>query len=46
MSPTYYEYDLTAARRDFGYSPTVGVCESIDEATHFVNRVSEAIVPT
>ena len=46
MSPTYYEYDLTAARRDFGYAPKVGVRESIDEAVLFVNRASEAIVPT
>ena len=46
MSPTYYEYNLTAARRDFGYSPKVDVRESIDEAIRFKNRVSEAIVPT
>jgi hypothetical protein len=32
LRPTHYEYDMSAARRDFGYAPTLSIAEVVDEA--------------
>ena len=32
ITPTYYEYDLTASNRDFGYDPPLSLREIIDDA--------------
>ena len=34
-TPTFYEYDLTAARRDFQYNPWISIRDMIDEAVRF-----------
>lgn len=44
--PTYYEYDLTAARRDFGYDPPLTVREMVDEALRFRREGSGSLIPT
>jgi nucleoside-diphosphate-sugar epimerase len=46
MNPTFYEYDLSAARTDFGYNPQLTVKEMVDEAVRYRREGSEAIVPT
>lgn len=50
--PTYYEYDLTAARRDFGYAPTLTPEQMFDDALEYRargdagGRATGEIVPT
>ncbi len=46
MNPTFYEYDLSAARNDFGYNPTMSVQEIIDDALRFRESGSGEIIPT
>jgi nucleoside-diphosphate-sugar epimerase len=46
MPPTFYEYDLSAARRDFGYDPVLTVREMVDEAVRFRQNGEGAIIPT
>jgi len=45
-NPTYYEYDLSAARRDFGFDPGCGTAEMIDEAARHLTGDSDAVIPT
>ncbi|MEX0763308.1 MAG: NAD(P)-dependent oxidoreductase [Dehalococcoidia bacterium] len=45
-TPTYYEFDLSAAKRDFGYDPQVGMQEMIEEAARFRNEGGGRIIPT
>ena len=46
MNPTFYEYDLSAARRDFGYDPQLTLREMIDEALRYRDQGGGDIVPT
>ena len=46
MNPTFYEYDLSAARRDFGYDPPLTVREMVDEAIRFRAQGTGDIIPT
>lgn len=45
-NPTYYEYDMSAARRDFGYAPKADVFRSIDEALRFEREGGGELIPT
>ncbi len=44
--PTYYEYDLTAAKRDFGYAPSVTMKDMIEEAARFRREGGGGLIPT
>jgi nucleoside-diphosphate-sugar epimerase len=46
MNPTCYEYDLSAARRDFGYDPQLTVFEMVDEAVRFRREGGGEMIPT
>lgn len=46
MNPTFYEYDLSAAKNDFGYNPQLSVEEMVDEALKFRAGESQEIIPT
>lgn len=46
ITPTYYEYDLTAAKRDFNYDPPLSLVDVVDEAIAHRNKGSGAIIPT
>ena len=46
MNPTFYEYDLSAPRNDFGYTPTMSVQEIVDEALKFRETGAGDIIPT
>ncbi|MCH7740192.1 MAG: NAD(P)-dependent oxidoreductase [Chloroflexi bacterium] len=43
-APTYYEYDLSAARSDFGYDPQVGFEQAVEEAIAFKSGKSDAVI--
>jgi nucleoside-diphosphate-sugar epimerase len=45
-NPTFYEYDLSAARNDFGYSPSLSSFEMVDEAIRFNTEGGGEIIPT
>ncbi|NQW19841.1 MAG: NAD(P)-dependent oxidoreductase [Chloroflexi bacterium] len=45
-SPTFYEYDLSAARNDFGYSPSLSLFEMVDEAIRYDADGGGVIIPT
>ena len=45
-NPTFYEYDLSAARNDFGYSPSLSLFEMVDEAIRFNSEGGGGIIPT
>ncbi len=46
VTPTYYEYDLSAAKRDFNYSPPLTLFDVIDEAFAHRNSGTGEIIPT
>ena len=46
MNPTFYEYDLSAAKTDFGYDPHMSVQDIVDEAMRFRETGSSEIIPT
>ena len=46
MVPTYYEFDLSAAHRDFGYAPTHDWKSTLEEAIRFTTEGSDTIIPT
>jgi UDP-glucose 4-epimerase len=46
MPPTFYEFDLSAARRDFGYQPEHHWRSTLAEAVRFVRSGRSEIVPT
>jgi UDP-glucose 4-epimerase len=46
IPPTFYEYDLSASRRDFGFDPQFDIHAMIDEAARYRTAGSDAIVPT
>ena len=45
-NPTFYEYDLSAAKNDFGYSPQNTVEQMIDEAVRYRAEGGGDIIPT
>lgn len=45
-TPTYYEYDLSAARNDFGYDPQLSVFDMVDEAVRYNREGGGGIIPT
>lgn len=46
MNPTFYEYDLSAARNGFGYNPSLTLNEMVDEAIRFNKEGGGGIIPT
>ena len=46
ITPTYYEYDLSAARKDFGYDPPLSLNDMIDEAVAHQQTGESSIIPT
>ena len=46
MNPTYYEYDLSAAKNDFGYNPTMSIEEMVDDALRYKQSGTGDIIPT
>lgn len=46
MPPTFYEFDLAAARRDFGFEPQFHWRSTLAEALRFVRSGRGDIVPT
>ena len=46
MNPTFYEYDLSSAYNDFGYTPTLSVFQMVDDSIKFRNGTFNEIVPT
>lgn len=46
MNPTYYEYDLSAARNDFGYAPSLSIFDMVDEAVRYNAEGGGGIIPT
>ncbi|MCH8911152.1 MAG: NAD(P)-dependent oxidoreductase [Chloroflexi bacterium] len=46
MAPNYYEYDLSAARNDFGYDPRLSVFDMVDEAVRYNEEGGGGIIPT
>ena len=45
-NPTFYEYDMSAARRDFGYAPKVDIFRTIDDALRFEREGESELIPT
>ncbi|MDA1279602.1 MAG: NAD(P)-dependent oxidoreductase [Chloroflexi bacterium] len=45
-TPNYYEYDLSAARNDFGYDPQLSVFDMVDEAIRYNSEGGGGIIPT
>jgi len=46
MNPTFYENDLSAARNDFGYNPSLSLNEMVDEAIRYNTEGGGGIIPT
>jgi len=46
ITPTYYEYDLSSARRDFSYDPTLTVKQMVDDAVSFTRAKESGIIAT
>jgi len=46
MNPTFYEYDLSAAKTDFGYNPQMSVEQMVDDALLYKSEGSGDIIPT
>lgn len=46
MPPTYYEFDLSAARRDFGFEPQFHWRSTLAEAVRYARSGDSDIVPT
>ena len=46
MPPTFYEFDLSAARRDFGFQPRFHWRSTLAEAVRYVRSGDSTIVPT
>ena len=46
MNPTFYEYDLSAAQHDFGYSLSLLAFEMVDQAIRFNADGGGGIIPT
>lgn len=46
VPPTYYEYDLSSAKRDFGYNPANTFKDMVEEAARFRREGGGDIIPT
>ena len=46
VTPTYYEHDLSAARRDFGYDPPFSFRQMVDDAVRFARGGASDIIAT
>lgn len=46
MPPTFYEFDLLAARRDFGFDPQFHWKDTLAEAIRYTGAGSNTIIPT
>lgn len=46
VPPTFYEFDTSAARRDFGFDPKVTMNDMIEEAARFRREGGGELVPT
>ena len=46
IAPTHYEYDISAARRDFGYAPTLRLEQMLEDAIRYRATGEGDIVPT
>ena len=46
LTPTYYEYDLSAAKRDFNFDPPLSLRDMIDEAIEHRRTGESSIIPT
>ena len=46
VPPTYYEYDLSPAKRDFGYNPANSFKDMVEEAARFKREGGGDIIPT
>ncbi len=46
MAPNFYEYDLSAARNDFGYDPQLSIFDMVDEAIRYNEEGGGGIIPT
>lgn len=46
IAPTYYEYDLSAARDDFGYMPWLSMTDIVDEAIRYKRDGGGDIIAT
>ena len=46
ITPTFYQYDLSAAKRDFNYDPPLSLFDIIDEAIAHRDTGKGAIIPT
>ena len=46
VTPTHYEHDLSAARRDFGYDPPFSYRQMVDDAVRFARGGASDIIAT
>lgn len=46
IAPTYYEFDLSSARRDFGYAPSFTFKQMVDDAVSFAREKKTGIIET
>ena len=46
ITPTYYEYDLSASNQDFGYDPPLSLHDMIDDAVVHRQSGAGSIIPT
>jgi nucleoside-diphosphate-sugar epimerase len=46
VPPTYYEFDLSAAKRDFGFAPKMTMRDTVEEAARFRRDGGGDIIPT
>jgi hypothetical protein len=46
LNPTFYEYDMTAASRDFGYAPKMDINRTIDDALAYEREGKSELIPT
>ena len=46
VTPTHYEHDLSAARRDFGYDPPFSFRQMVDDAVRFAREGASDIIAT
>ncbi|GEM_PF-192150 len=46
VPPTFYEFDLTAAKRDFGFAPKMAMRDTVEEAARYRRDGGGDIIPT
>ncbi|MBI4306032.1 MAG: NAD(P)-dependent oxidoreductase, partial [Chloroflexi bacterium] len=45
-NPAFYEFDISAARKAFGYNPQIDIFKMIDEAVRFEHEGGGDLIPT